>query len=225
MTEKTITEKLNLKKYKSIAIINQPDNGKNYFPDLKNYDTEYVREQYDLIFTFAYDIEELKDTVLQIIAQNRLLSKGYLFIAYPKKGNKLYPTYVHRDEIFPSLHVGEDGYVPNSEIKFARMVSLDEIFTIVGLKEDGKNKGKVSSASSQCVDDYIDYIPQIEAYLADKPPLAKFYKDLTLGYRKDWARFVYSAKQAATRKKRLAEMEVIMEKGFKSKDLYRQSLS
>ena len=153
--------------------------------------------------------------------------QGYLYIAYPKKGNKVYPDFVHRDEIFPSLNVDTngDGYVGDSNIKFARMVSLDETFTIVGLKEVGSSKGKSSTDSSQCVDDYVKYIPEIEVYLSNNSVLSEFYKNLTPGYRKDWARYVYSAKQEATRKKRLSEMEMILSKGFKTKELYRQSLS
>ena len=47
----------------------------------------------------------------------------------------MYPTFVHRDEIFPTLQVNEaDGYIKGSTLKFNRMVSLDETFTVVGMK-------------------------------------------------------------------------------------------
>ena len=41
--------------------------------------------------------------------------------------------------MFPALNVGEDGYVGESDIKFARMVSMDDIFTVVGLKREKKS--------------------------------------------------------------------------------------
>lgn len=44
--------------------------------------------------------------------------------------------------MFPALNVGEDGYVGNSDIKFARMVSMDDVFTVVGLKREKKKRRK-----------------------------------------------------------------------------------
>ena len=63
-------------------------------------------------------------------------------------------------------------------------------------------------------------IPLIEQDLQETPDLLAIYKKLTPGYRKDWARFVYSAKQEATREKRRAEMRNILRAGYKSRDLY-----
>ena len=33
--------------------------------------------------------------------------------------------------MFPALNVGEDGYVGESDIKFARMVSMDEVLLLL----------------------------------------------------------------------------------------------
>lgn len=38
------------------------------------------------------------------------------------------------------MKVGEDGYVENSEVKFSRMVSMDDVFTVVGLKREEKKR-------------------------------------------------------------------------------------
>ena len=59
-----------------------------------------------------------------------------------EKGNSRYSTFIHRDEMFPALNVGEDGYVGESDIKFARMVSMDDVFTVVGLKREKKKRRK-----------------------------------------------------------------------------------
>ena len=59
-----------------------------------------------------------------------------------EKGNARYSTFIHRDEMFPALNVREDGYVGESDIKFARMVSMDEVFTVVGLKREKKKQQK-----------------------------------------------------------------------------------
>jgi hypothetical protein len=219
---KTITEKLNLLKYKEAAVLNLP-NGTDYLAELTDYDTELADHAYDLIFAFVLDMESLKKLVKKVIDENYLNKNGYLFLAYPKKGNKVYPAYIHRDELLDGLGADENGYVGTSSIKFARMVGLDDVFTVVGLKEDSKSKNQTSAKASQCVDDYIGFISDVEKDLQDTPDLLAFYQSLTQGYRKDWARYVYSAKQEETKAKRRDEMKMILGKGFKSRDLYRRN--
>ncbi|ALC88560.1 hypothetical protein AM500_01195 [Bacillus sp. FJAT-18017] len=217
---KTIVEKLNLQKYEKAAVLNMPEDT-DYLPGLESYDTKLNEGKYDLIFAFLVDMESLKNLVLDVAENQRLNKNGYLYIAYAKKGNKVYDTYVHRDEILPGLGVAEDGYVGSSTIKFSRMVGLNDVFTVVGLKEDAKGKTSKAVKPSQCVDDYIEFIPEIEKDLSDTPNLLDFYQELTPGYRKDWARYVYSAKQDTTKAKRREEMKEILAEGYKSRDLYK----
>ncbi|MDN7242481.1 YdeI/OmpD-associated family protein [Planococcus sp. N028] len=219
---KTIVEKLNLHKYEKVAVLNLPE-GADYLSQLPDFDTALKDASYDLIFSFVLDMESLKAQVTQIIESNALSKNGYLFLAYPKKGNKVYPTFIHRDDLLEGLGADENGYVGSSGIKFARMVGLDDVFTVVGLKEDAGNRNKQSTAASQCVDDYIEMIPAIENDLRDEPELLALYQSLTPGYRKDWARFVYSAKQETTKEKRRKEMLTILAAGYKSRDLYQRS--
>ncbi|WP_134683836.1 YdeI/OmpD-associated family protein [Brevibacillus migulae] len=220
---KSIVEKLNLHKYKSSAVLNLPE-GIDYFAELSNHAKELVSgRSYDLIFAFVFDMEALKELVDQVIEKNYLNPNGYLYVAYPKKGNKAYPTYIHRDELFSGLGADETGYIGTSTIKFARMVGLDDVFTVIGLKEESKITNPASAKASQRVDDYIALIPEIENDLQDTPDLLAFYQSLTPGYQKDWARYVYSAKQEATRDKRREEMKMILGAGYKTRDLYRSS--
>ncbi|MBK3497429.1 YdeI/OmpD-associated family protein [Viridibacillus sp. YIM B01967] len=46
--------------------------------------------------------------------------------------------------------------------------------------------------------DYISRIPGIQQYLSNQKEVLDFYNALTPGYKRDWARFVYSAKRAET---------------------------
>jgi hypothetical protein len=218
---KTIVEKLNLHKYKKTAVLNLPE-GADLLPGLSDYDTALLKPEYDLIFAFVLDMEGLKASVNKVITDNRLAENGYFFLAYPKKGNKVYPTFIHRDDLLPGLNADENGYIGKSDLKFARMVGLNEVFTVVGLKEGSGSRNKTSSAASQCVDDYIELIPAVEQDLQQTPGLLAFYQSLTPGYRKDWARFVYSAKQETTKAKRREEMKLILGAGYKSRDLYKQ---
>ncbi|WP_332634751.1 YdeI/OmpD-associated family protein [Halalkalibacter flavus] len=212
----TIINKLKLNKYSNMAVINQPH---DY--DLFNEFKTTLSKDHDAIFVFVETVNEMVEHTQRIIQDRCLLEKGYVFFAYPKKGNKRFTTYVHRDEIFPAMQVGEDGYVENSDLKFSRMVSMDDIFTVVGLKRE-KKKEKKSSATSQCVADYEGHVPDVEKLLADYPTELSFFKNLTPGYRRDWARFIFSAKQEKTREKRKEQMVEVLSQGYKSMDLYRQ---
>ncbi|HEY4532320.1 MAG TPA: YdeI/OmpD-associated family protein [Kurthia sp.] len=216
--EKTIEEKLKLHGYDKKAVLNRPSHHP-YLTELTEVD-EALNGSYDLIFDFVETLEQLVKSIENVKSGHHLNEKGYLFIAYPKKDNKQFKTYVHRDDILKSIKTDAEGYVPGSSLKFSRMVKLDDIYTIVGLKQ--QTVRKKSTASSQRVKDYIDDIPKIEEDLADVPKELAFYQSLTPGYKKDWARYVYSAKQEATREKRRQEMKEILSLGFKTKELYRQ---
>lgn len=213
----TIINKLNLGKYSNMAVLNQPS---DY--DLFNGYKTTLSVEHDAIFIFVQSIDEMVNHTQRIIKEQQLLEKGYLFFAYPKKGNKRYESFVHRDEIFPAMKVGEDGYVENSDVKFSRMVSMDDVFTVVGLKRE-KKKTQKSTAASQCVADYEDHVKDVEKVLVNYPEQLKFYQELTPGYQRDWARYIFSAKQQKTREKRQEQMVDILSQGYKSFDLFRQN--
>ncbi|MBO1001694.1 YdeI/OmpD-associated family protein [Pseudogracilibacillus auburnensis] len=213
----SIINKLKLNKYKTLAVLNEPNDYNLFY----GYNTNLSGE-HDAIFIFIEALDEMVNVTKRIVKEQQLLEKGYLFFAYPKKGNKRYETYIHRDEIFPAMKVDEDGYVDGSDLKFSRMVSMDDVFTVVGLKRE-KKRAKKSTASSQLVADYEHYVKDIERLLKDHPKERKFYQELTPGYRRDWARHIFSAKQQKTRDKRHAQMIEILSQGYKSVDLYRQN--
>ena len=212
----TIINKLKLNKYTNMTVLHQP-NDYHLFDEYKM----SLAKEHDAIFIFVETLEDMVNHTKQIINGDYLLEKGYLFFAYPKKGNKRYETFVHRDEIFPTLKVDEDGYVKNSELKFSRMVSMDHVFTVVGLKRE-KKKTKKTLAASQSVADYENHVADIEKLLENHPKELTFYQGLTPGYQKDWARYIFSAKQQATRENRQAQMVDILSQGYKSIALYRQ---
>lgn len=221
---KTIVEKLNLNKFKKAAVLNIPEFEQS-LSDLAQYDTTLLAEKYDLIFAYVLNMEALQSLVTQVIGQDLLNKNGYLYAAYPKKGNKVYETYIHRDSLLEGLGAGEDGYIGDSDIKFARMVGLNDVFTVVGLKYEERKSSKSSTKEkpSQRVDDYAELIGEIEKDLQDVPEQLAFYQSLTPGYQKDWARYVYSAVQESTRAKRRVQMKELLAEGYKSLELYRQT--
>lgn len=218
---KTIVEKLNLNKYKKTAILYAPE-GEQSLAELEAADFELSDEPYEMIFAFVLDMKSLQELVNMVIEHKSLLEGGYLFVAYPKKGNKVYPTYIHRDELLAGLGAGEDGYIGTSNLKFNRMVGMNDVFTVVGLKHEVKKATVTSSKPSQSVADYISFIPNIEEDLSSAPEELAFYQSLTPGYRRDWARYVYSAVQEETRSKRKQEMIEVLAQRYKSMELYRR---
>lgn len=212
----TIINKLNLGKYSDVVVLNQPE---DY--DLFNEYKDVLSREHDAIFIFIETLDQMVSYTQGIINEQQLLEKGYLFFAYPKKGNKRYKTFIHRDEIFPAMKVDEDGYIANSDLKFSRMVGMDDVFTVVGLKRE-KKKPQKSTAASQCVADYEENVKDIEKLLTNYPNELRLYKELTPGYQKDWARYIFSAKQQQTREKRQEKMVEILSQGYKTVDLFRQ---
>ncbi|WP_163652248.1 YdeI/OmpD-associated family protein [Listeria sp. PSOL-1] len=209
---KTIIEKLDLTKYPKKAILNLPKHVTE-LDSLTSTDFELKQKQYELIFAFVFNLSEMKQIILQVINEERLAKAGYLFLAYPKKGNKEYSEYIHRDEILSGLEADEAGYIPNSHLKFSRMVSFNETFTVIGLKiANAKNKKKTEDEP-----DYQSFIPNVEELLAGNPELLAFYQALAPGYQKSWARYIYSAKQPATKAKREQETIRLLKTGQKSK--------
>jgi len=219
-SEKTVIEKLNLGKYPTKLFLNIPEDIED-FKDL-DYDAEVIKDQYDLIFAFIFTIEEYEQLLKQVVEKNLLKENGYLYFAYPKKGNKKYEQYIERDIIYTEKYYNEERYIHGSRLKFARMVSFNEVFTVIGIKAQPEKKKTASTKASQCVDDYIEHIEDLKKHLADKEETLKIYNELTPGYQKDWARYVYSAKRQATQEKRLGEMETVLAAGYKTMDLYRQ---
>ena len=214
-----IIDKLYIGKLQKKAILDLPNDIMDF--EGLEYDTKLSSSSYDLIFSFVFTIDELKTKLLSYVRENRLNVGGIIYFAYPKKGNKQYDSFIHRDEILPSVEMDEDGYVYGSSVKFNKMAALNDIFTVVGLKNVPRSKR--SPSSRVCVRDFEDRIPEVENLLKDNPEVLTFFKSLTPGYQRGWARYVFGVKTAETTKKRTAEMIEMLRQGFKSDDLARRA--
>ncbi|CAM3646577.1 hypothetical protein COLU111180_01075 [Cohnella lubricantis] len=102
---KSIVEKLNLHQFNRIAVLQQPEHD-DRLAGLAAYDTELKDGSYDLIFAYALDLESMQTVVREVIDRSCLTEGGYLYAAYPKKGNKAYPTYIHRDSLLAGAAIG-----------------------------------------------------------------------------------------------------------------------
>ena len=210
---------MGIQKFKERLLLGLPEEVTDFFDG--DFDLKPGEKSYELIICFVFTLEEMKERVADIMAGGLLADRGYLYFAYPKKGNKAYEAYIERDSIFPALKVDEaDGFIEGTPFKFSKMVSLNDVFTIVGVKRFDKKPGRGSISSR--VEDYVDKIPLLREALGSEA--LTIYDRLTPGYQRDWARYVYRVKSDDKRREHLEDMEHILKEGYKSKDLYRRGI-
>lgn len=185
--------------------------------DYKTLYTSYqaVTKDYEVVFTFAHRLEDMQ-AILN--TYTNLLSPGnLLYIAYPKLKNAKGIEGIHRDHLFPFLRVDEKtGYVNQTLMRFNKMVSLDDNYTLIGIKKDDTHQKR--KGASQRQEDYANHVEDVMDLLKEEPCLA-FYQSLTPGYQKSYARYIFSAKQEATKEKRIKETIDLLNQGIKSIDL------
>ena len=213
-----IINKFAIEKYGQKLILNMPAGISDF--DGLSFSTVKDKNNYDLIFAFIFSLDEFTNLLKTVIENNLLNPNGILYFAYPKKGNKQYKEYIGRDDFFGAVRMDSDGYVDDSLVKFNKMAAFNDVFTVIGLKHEPKKKK--STQPSQCVGDYIEYIPEIRKHFEGNREILASFDQLTPGYQRDWARYVFGVKNAATTDKRFAEMEHILKLGYKSVDLYRR---
>lgn len=214
-----IIKKLRLNSYKNISIIKKSKDKKTIFDKYKfKLDKS---EKLDLAIAYVYTLEEMKKIIINSYKTEKIRESGSLYLIYPKNKNKLEYIPIHRDSIFPYLEVNEeDGYVKNTQYKFNMMVSLDENYTLIGLKYLLKTKNKKIKKISSI--EYVEKIIDIENYLKNFEEEYEFFKEIAQGYKKNWAVYIYSAKTEKTIQKRLEEMKKILKNKYKSKQLYQK---
>ncbi|MCL2112476.1 MAG: YdeI/OmpD-associated family protein [Streptococcaceae bacterium] len=235
---KTLVEKLNLNKFNNKLVLNLPDS--SYLSDLTNCQYADEKNSYDLIITFVTNPKEFTKSFAKY--RNKISPDGLYVVAYPKVGNKKFSTSIHRDELFDLLKINPDSkIVADSTLKFNRMVALDEIYTVIAIKNIASQKTGKTSAASQRVTDYTSKLPELRQLLTvpistDSTAQANhleltelaaaldYFDSLTPGYQRDWARYIYSAKQSATQEKRKDEFLSAMTAKIKTSDLYKKSL-
>lgn len=194
----SLHKKLSLEKYEKITILKKPKEVTLF--DNLDFKTRLSKSQ-DCIITFIETLEEMKNFIFEVNEKKLITHDGYLYFAYPKLDNKKGLKGIHRDEIFPylDLDMGGDGFVDHTNLKFSRMVKLDDNYTIVGLKVFDK-RPKPKKEISGRVDDYIEYIPEILNRLNKEE--REYFENLTAYKQKEWARHIYSGQKEETREKR-----------------------
>lgn len=217
--DNTIIEKLNIKNYTRKVILNKPNDIREF--DELSFDEIIGKGKYDLVFAFIFSLEEFI-FLLKIIIQNDILNlNGMLYYAYPKKGNRQYKESIGKDDFFDVIDLDSDGYVHNSFMKFSKIVSFNDVYTVIGLKYSEKYKKAI--VSNQSVADYIERVSDVREHFKTNKDILDIFDILTPGYQCGWARYVYNTKNPVSTEKRFCKMQNILKQGFKSIDLYRQN--
>lgn len=212
--------KIQIEKYKDKLFLDVPADVREL--DGIEADRSIQKKKYDLVMAFVFSLEQFEARVAEMSKKDLLNKSGYLYLVYPKKGNKRYEEYIHRDSIF-TLPIDEDsGYYKDSNLKLSRMVSFNDVFTLGGFKQTPHGSKKKAPGVSQCVGDYEKMVPQLLQYWEKDGEVKQKYAALTPGYQRGWARYVYSAQSEETLQKRLGEMNIVLRQGYKSISLYKR---
>ena len=74
--------------------------------------------------------------------------------------------------------------------------------------------------------DYEADIPAVRALFSqsDEGKLLEFFDQLTKGYQREWAKFIFDSKATATKDRHIAEMKEVLAAGYKSKRGYASAM-
>ena len=213
-TTEAISKKFQLDRFTRRALVNLPEAAQE-LADVEG-DRDLLNPPYELIVIFVKDLDVWKKFLTKVSREDLLSEGGVIYFLYPKRGNKVYDTFIHRDDIFPTLKVDDDdGYFQGSDLKFNRMFSLNDVFTVVGVKKLSKRPAP-STGPSQRVGDYEHRLGEVEELLLKNPDALEFYRSLTPGYRRNYARFILGVKTVATKQSRLEKAVRFLEEGRKT---------
>ncbi|GAX01277.1 YdeI/OmpD-associated family protein [Secundilactobacillus silagei] len=74
--------------------------------------------------------------------------------------------------------------------------------------------------ASKPLADYEKDVPAVAELLTKNTDLQKLFTDLTPGYQREWARFIFGAKAEATKQRHIEVMKTVLKAGYKSKRAY-----
>lgn len=211
MPAEAIRKKLKLDKYRSYALL-----GRRHESSLDPLPRVEIPSGVELLIAFVYTLEEMQEVVMRVHAQAEVLA---LHLVYPKRGNRLDLPFIGRDDIFPALKVNLDtGVAEGTNLRFNMMVSLDDNFTIVGMRrEELSPKAKTER---RCSTDFAQETTKIEVMLSPDERIA--FACLAPGYQREWTAHILSAKGEATRTKRLGQLREALRLGYKTLDQLRK---
>jgi len=234
-----VSEKLKLSRFTKIAIIDLP----TYL--LEGFDVTFVNrleDKQDCIIAFVKSLDEFHGLVKEVLESKKLTNEGVLFVAYPHMKNNLGLEGIERDAFFPFLKLNEEtGYIDNTPLMFNTMLSLDDNYTILGLKYDpnirknkivipknnnDNNKNHYNNNQYQNNKNANDNKRQdnkkspLEDLVKNDSKAYETYKTLSYKYIQNWQNYINGSNSEAQRQQRISEMKMILGLGFKSREFF-----
>lgn len=68
--------------------------------------------------------------------------------------------------------------------------------------------------------EYEQDIPAVATLLQSAPDMQAFFNQLTPGYQREWARFIFGTASEATKQRHIDKMREVFAAGYKSKRAY-----
>lgn len=178
----------------------------------------------DLLVLFGFSVPQIKTALARIADAHSLTENGTIYLLYPKMASKRYPG-VNRDALFNGLSVNEDtGEVAATGLKFSRMRSFNADFTMVDLKWLASSP-RPRTTPSQRVADYVERIPELQSRLqhtSGQQRAATFFEQLTPGYKREWARYIYAPVREATQTSHFEQMLTALNAGAPNWETYQK---
>ncbi len=205
----TLTRSIKVDQAKSIVVLNQPD--KAHDLDGVIYTTKLTKN-HDRIISFVFNYEDLVKIILEVDKKDYLEEKGMLVVAYPKKTNKVFDTYLERDICMEKMTITGQNYVLETKLKFNGLLAYNDEFSAwTFLKRTPKNNENLGTPKER---EWIGVEELLK--IIDNNIILEKFNQLSLGYQRQWTNYVMSAKTAPTREKRLLEMYDLIMSGVKS---------
>ena len=128
----SIMYRLKLNRTGSLLILKKPDSFHS-FDDIP-FDAAPQKESYDGIVIFITSPEDIAVHLKEICEGKQLNRNGLVYFAYIRKGRGHNPNYIERNDITDMLHMDDNGSCDDSKLVFAAMVSIDDIYSVIGFK-------------------------------------------------------------------------------------------
>ncbi|QBO36220.1 hypothetical protein EQG49_06990 [Periweissella cryptocerci] len=202
----TVIEKLKLNKYATRVIMDVPTDMKEF--EGLAYENELQKA--DLLIFFVYYLAQMVGAIQNVVSQQLLSDEGYLYFAYPKKASKKYTAKFGRDDIFPFLGINHlDGKIGETNLKFSKMVSLNNDFTMIGIRVI-----TVKTARKQTVAQFVDRTDEFIALLTAVEK--DHFEAITPGRQRAYVSYAFGAKTQATIDAHTAKAKLALAQGLGS---------
>jgi hypothetical protein len=210
-------KKLNFKDHAAVVVLQQPDSFtvemENMAPFAKvsgSFEASYAAN-----FVLAFALKQSEVDAFAHDFATKTTGDAVLWIAYPKSTSKRYKCDFNRDTGWAVL--GTLGFEPVrqvaidedwSALRFRRVDFIKTMTRSFAMTESGKTKTQAATSVLPMPDDF-------QSALNARPDAAAFFEKLAPSHKKEYIRWIESAKRAETRTSRLEKALEMLTMGKK----------